>query len=108
MKRVFVLVAVALMSIVCVNAKTVRGYVSDKDGKPVAGLRLVAYNMESPGQPVMTTTCSDGYFELNVPDDLDVSDIRKIFCNRSFSVVNYRSTTKGLEIIVKPVPGTSR
>ena len=35
MKRIFVLLMVALMSAVTVNAKTVRGYVSDKEGNPV-------------------------------------------------------------------------
>ena len=35
MKRNFVLLMVALMSAVMVNAKTVRGYVSDKEGNPV-------------------------------------------------------------------------
>ena len=41
MKRIFVLLMVALMSVVIVNAKTVRGYVSDKDGNPVVGMKMV-------------------------------------------------------------------
>ena len=32
MKRIFVLLMVAMMSAAMVNAKTIRGYVSDKDG----------------------------------------------------------------------------
>ena len=39
MKRKIVLLIVALMSAVIVNAKTVRGYVSDKDGNPVVGMK---------------------------------------------------------------------
>ena len=42
MKRVFVLLMVALMSAVVVNAKTVRGYVSDNDGNPVVGMKWLS------------------------------------------------------------------
>ena len=41
MKRIFVLLMVAMMSAAMVNAKTIRGYVSDKDGKPVVGMKMV-------------------------------------------------------------------
>ena len=37
MKRIIVLLVVALMSSMMLNAKNVRGFVSDKDGNPVAG-----------------------------------------------------------------------
>ena len=50
MKRVFVLLMVALMSAVTVNAKTVRGYVSDKDGNPVVGMKMVIVNADSPSR----------------------------------------------------------
>ena len=47
MKRIFVLLIVALMSAVMVNAKTVRGYVSDKDGNPVVGMKMVVRYRET-------------------------------------------------------------
>ena len=46
MKRIFVLLMVALMSAVTVNAKTVRGYVSDKEGNPVVGMKMVVVNAD--------------------------------------------------------------
>ena len=100
MKRVFAIIAIALVSILSVNAKTVRGYVSDKEGKPVVGMTLVAYNLETPSKSTTTVTRSDGYFEVQVPDDRDVSQIQKIFSNSCTSVVDYRNTTKGLLITV--------
>lgn len=100
MKRVFAIIAIALMSIVSVNAKTVRGYVSDKEGKPVVGMTLVAYNVDTPSKSIRTITGNDGYFEMQVPDDLDISHIQKIFSNRYTSLIDYRSTWKGLLITV--------
>ncbi|MBR1538591.1 MAG: hypothetical protein IJ636_03700 [Bacteroidales bacterium] len=100
MKRVFVLIAIALMSIVSVNAKTVRGYVSDKEGKPVAGLTLVAYYVDDPSRSIKTVTGNDGYFEMQVPDDLDVAQIRQILSNRYTYLIDYRYSRKGLLITV--------
>ena len=41
---------VALMSAVMVNAKTVRGYVSDNDGNPVVGMKMVVLNADNPSK----------------------------------------------------------
>ena len=46
MKRVFVLMMVALMSAVVVNAKTVRGYVSDNDGNRARIFTLPVFNVD--------------------------------------------------------------
>lgn len=100
MKRVFVIIAIALMSIASINAKTVRGYVSDKEGKPVVGMTLVAYCVDAPSKSSMTVTGKDGYFELRVPDDLDIRQIQKFFSNHFDSLVDYRVTWKGLFITV--------
>jgi hypothetical protein len=100
MKRAFAIIAIALLSIISVNAKTIRGYVSDKEGKPVVGMTLVAYNTDAPAKSCTTVTGKDGYFELQVPDDLDISQIQKIFSNSCTSLVDYRSTWKGLFITV--------
>ena len=56
MKRVFVLMMVALMSAVMVNAKTIRGYVSDKDGNPVVGMKMVIVNVDSPSRKSVALT----------------------------------------------------
>lgn len=100
MKRAIAILAIALMSIVSVNAKTIRGYVSNKEGKPVVGMTIVAYYIDSPSKSITTVTGKDGYFEMQVPDDLDVTQIQKIFSNRYNSLIDYRSTWKGLYIKV--------
>ena len=44
MKHIISLLMVVLISTVMANAKTVRGYVSDKEGKPVVGMKMVVVN----------------------------------------------------------------
>ncbi len=56
MKRNFVLLMVALMSAVMVNAKTVRGYVSDKEGNPVVGMKMVVVNADNPSKKSVAVT----------------------------------------------------
>ena len=41
MKRIFALLVIALTSTMMLNAKNIRGYVSDKDGNPVVGMKMV-------------------------------------------------------------------
>ena len=60
MKRIFVLLMVALMSVVIVNAKTVRGYVSDKDGNPVVGMKMVVVNADNPSKKSIAVTDEEG------------------------------------------------
>ena len=62
MKRKIVLLIVALMSAVIVNAKTVRGYVSDKDGNPVVGMKMVVVNADNPSKKSIAVTDDEGYF----------------------------------------------
>ena len=63
MKHLFVLL-VALMSAVTVNAKTVRGYVSDKDGNPVVGMKMVVVNADNPSKKSIAVTDDEGYFSI--------------------------------------------
>ena len=102
MKRVFVLLMVALMSAVVVNAKTVRGYVSDNDGNPVVGMKMVIVNVDSPSRKSVAVTDEDGFFSVQVPDNLDTSDLVDIFTCNSARVIRYRETSTGVRIVIEP------
>lgn len=102
MKRVFVLLMVALMSAVVVNAKTVRGYVSDNDGNPVVGMKMVIVNVDSPSRKSVVVTDEDGFFSVQVPDNLDTSDLVDIFTRNSARVIRYRETSTGVRIVIEP------
>lgn len=102
MKRVFVLLMVALMSAVMVNAKTVRGYVSDKDGNPVVGMKMVIVNADSPSRKSVAVTDKEGFFSVQVPDNLDTSDLVQLFANKGARVIQYRETATGLSIVMEP------
>lgn len=102
MKRVFVLLMVALMSAVVVNAKTVRGYVSDNDGNPVVEMRMVIVNVDSPSRKSVAVTDEDGFFSVQVPDNLDTSDLVDIFTCNSARVIRYRDTSTGIRIVIEP------
>ncbi len=102
MKRVFVLLMVALMSAVMVNAKTVRGYVSDHEGNPVVGMKMVIVNVDSPSRKSMAVTDEDGYFSVQVPDNLDTSDLVDIFTCNGARVIRYRETSTGIRIVIEP------
>lgn len=106
MKRYFVLMMVALMSVVIVDAKTVRGYVSDREGKPVVGLKMAVVKVDRPDQKFEAVTDKDGFFSVLVPDDLDTSDLVKVFGSPSTRVVQYRETVTGIRIVIEPVPKT--
>ena len=102
MKRVFVLLMVALMSAVTVNAKTVRGYVSDKDGNPVVGMKMVIVNADSPSRKSVAVTDKEGFFSVQVPDNLDMSDLVQLFENKGARIIQYRETATGLSIVMEP------
>ena len=102
MKRVFVLFVVALMSAVMGNAKTVRGYVSDKDGKPVAGMKMVIVNADSPNRKSVAMTDETGYFSVQVPDNLDTSDLVRVMTSGRSRVIQYKETPSGIRIVIEP------
>ena len=103
MKRIFVLLLVALMSASMVNAKTVRGFVSDKDGKPVAGVKMVVENAERPDMKRVTVTDKEGFFFVTVPDDMDTSNLVHLFAANGAKVLQYRETVTGVRIVVDVV-----
>lgn len=102
MKRVFVLLMVALMSAVVVNAKTVRGYVSDNDGNPVVGMKMVIVNVDSPSSKSVAVTDKEGFFSVQVPDNLDTSDLVDLFASNGARIIRYRETTTGVRIVIEP------
>jgi hypothetical protein len=102
MKRVFVLMVVALMSAVMVNAKTVRGYVSDKEGNPVVGMKMVVVNTDSPSRKSVAVTDENGFFSVQVPDNLDTSELVDIFASRGARIIRYRETSTGIRILIEP------
>ena len=102
MKRIFVLLMVALMSAVMVNAKTVRGYVSDKNGNPVVGMKMVVVNADNPQKKSIAVTDEKGHFFMQVPDDLDTSDLVSVFTGNGTKVIQYRETSTGIRLVVDP------
>ena len=102
MKRIIVLLVVALMSTVMLNAKNVHGYVSDKDGNPVAGIKMVMQRADQPGRTaVMAVTDADGHFSANVPNEMDILDLQDVFARKDMKVVRYWVTPTGqLRIVV--------
>ena len=89
MKHLFVLM-VALMSAVMMNAKTVRGYVSDKEGIPVVGIKMVVVNADNPSKKSVAVTDEEGFFSMLVPCRLDV------LCRRDSAVYHhYRYPVRG-------------
>ena len=98
MKRIFVLLMVAMMSAAMVNAKTIRGYVSDKDGEPVVGMKMVVENAENS----IAVTDEEGYFSVMVPDDIDTSDLVHVFAGNGAKVLRYRVTATGIRLVVEP------
>ena len=101
MKHLFVML-VALMSAVMVNAKTVRGYVSDNDGNPVVGMKMVVLNVDNPSKKSVAVTDEKGYFSLSVPDDLDTSDLVDVFASNGSRIVRYRETLAEIRIVIEP------
>ena len=101
MKHIFVFLVV-LMSAVMVNAKTVRGYVSDKEGNPVVGMKMVVVNAEKPSKKSVAVTDEEGYFSMPVPDDLNTSDLVDVFASNGARVVRYRETSTGIRIVIEP------
>ena len=101
MKRKIVLLIVALMSALMLNAKTVRGYVSDKDGNPVVGMKMVVVNADNPSKKSIAVTDDEGYFSMIVPENLDTSDLVDVFASNGARVVRYRETSTGILIVVE-------
>ena len=101
MKHIFDFLVV-LRSAVMVNAKTVRGYVSDKEGNPVVGMKMVVVNAEKPSKKSVAVTDEEGYFSMPVPDDLDTSDLVDVFASNGARVVRYRETSTGIRIVIEP------
>lgn len=92
------------MSTMVMSAKTVRGYVSDQNGDPVVGVRMIVANQDAPKQAlVISETDQTGFFEIAVPDDLNVEDIPNVFAQRGAKVIKYWVSMSGMiEIVIDP------
>ena len=84
------------------NAKTVRGYVSDKDGNPVVGMKMVVVKADNPSLKSIAVTDDEGFFAMPVPDDLDTSDLVYAFACNGARIIGYRETSTWIRIIVEP------
>ena len=104
MKHFFTLLMLVLISTVMANAKTVRGYVSDKDGKPVVGMKMVVVNADNPQKKSIAVTDEKGFFSMRVPDNLDTSDLVDVFSGNGTKVVRYSETSTGIRLVVDSVP----
>ena len=100
MKHILTLLMVVLISTVMANAKTVRGYVSDRDGKPVVGMKMVVVNADNPQKKSIAVTDDKGYFSMLVPDNIDTSDLVNVFSGNGAKVVQYRETSTGIRLVV--------
>ena len=100
MKHILTFLMVVLISTVMANAKTVRGYVSDKDGKPVVGMKMVVVNADNPQKKSIAVTDDKGYFSMLVPDNIDTSDLVNVFSGNGAKVVQYRETSTGIRLVV--------
>ena len=101
MKRIIVLVVAALMSTMMLNAKTVRGYVSDVEGNPVVGVKMVVKCADMPQYNMMAKTDEAGHFQIKVADDIDTNDLVQLFAQQGVKVVRYSNTPSGLRIVVE-------
>ena len=86
MKRIFVLLMVALMSAVTVNA----------------GMKMVVVNADNPSKKSVAVTDEEGYFSMPVPEDLDTSDLVEVIAGNGARVVRYRETSTGIRIVIEP------
>ena len=106
MKRIIILFVVTLLSVMSVSAKTVRGYISDQDGNPVVGLKMVVLNVDNPSGKSIAVTDEDGFFSVQVPDNMDTSDLVEVFSKRGARIIRYRETSTGIRIVIEPTRNT--
>ena len=94
----------ALMGLMSIpaEAKVVRGYVTDRDGNPVQGVRMLVVNKDSPDRGGTASTDADGFFSVQVPDNLNTLDILDVFSQNGTRVVRYRETGGTLRITIEP------
>lgn len=106
MKRVFVLLTVAFMGLMAMGinaeAKVVRGYVTDRNGKPVQGVKMMVVNEDLQGRKYIASTDADGFFSMQVPDNMDTSEILDVFSQNGTRVVRYRETNGTVRITIEP------
>ncbi len=102
MKRIVVILVTLMISVVAANAKVVRGYVSDQNGKPVVGMKMVAMNADKNKTEDVVVTDKEGYFAFQVPDNVDTDDLREIFAKKGTKIISIRTTATGsLDIIIE-------
>ena len=100
MKKIIAIIAIAIATIATANAKVVKGHVNDRDGYPVEGIRIAVVDEDNNGKRTIIRTDENGYFELRVPDTLDVSVVKDLFSTGVITVRDFKNTRKGLEITI--------
>ena len=89
------------------DAKVVRGYVTDREGNPVQGVKMVVMNEEQPGRRCFASTDADGFFSVQVPDNMETSEIRDVFSQNGTRVVRYRETNGTVRITIELKPSAA-
>ena len=90
------------------DAKVVRGYVTDWDGNPIEGVKMVVINEENPGRKCIAMTDAEGYFTVRVPDNMDTSEILNVFSQNGTRVIRYKETNGTVRIVIERKPVSAR
>ncbi len=85
------------------EAKVVRGYVTDRDGNPVQGVRMLVVNSDSPDRGCAASTDADGFFSVQLlPDNMNTLEVLNVFSQNGTRVVRYRETGGTVRITIEP------
>ena len=99
-QKLFFLIVAALLCSFWASAKTVRGFVYDVDGNPVSNVKMVIVNLEKPGTTTTILTNEEGFFCVQVPDNIDTDDPMVLFARGSYKVLRYHQTSTGVRVVV--------
>ena len=71
-------------------------------------MKMVIVNVDSPSRKSVSVTDEEGYFSVQVPDNLDTSDLVDMFASNGSRIIRYRQTSTGLRIVMEPARKTER
>ena len=64
---------------------------------------MVVVNVDNPHRKSVAMTDEKGFFFMQVPDNLDTSDLVSVITSNGTKVVRYRETSTGLRLVVDSV-----
>lgn len=104
MKRIFILLTVALLSVMSTNldAKVVRGYVTDPSGRPVQGVKMVVVCEDVSTKPCYASTDAEGFFSVTVPDEMDTAGFARVLSKNGTRVISHQETGRTVWITIEP------